>query len=195
MSVKLNRGSSLKNMDDMNPTHTNTRAAVGGLIALSAAATAFLFWLIYFKQTSPQFSDDLTFLPALNAVLNGLSAISMCVGLFHILRGRWQAHRRWMMAALGFSTLFLATYILHHHLHGDTPFQGTGVIRPIYFFILITHVLLSIVALPLVLVTAFFSLTGRFHFHKRVARFTFPIWLYVSITGVVVFLLLRTYTA
>ena len=178
----------------MNSTHTNTRAAVGGIVALSAAATAFLFWLIYFRETPPQFSDHLTFLPALNAVLNGLSAISMCVGLFYIAQGRWQAHRRWMITALGFSTLFLASYILHHHLHGDTPFQGTGIIRAVYFFILITHVLLSIVALPLILVTVFFSLTGRFRLHKRIARFTFPIWLYVSVTGVVVFLLLRAYT-
>ena len=178
----------------MNSTHTNARAAVGGIIALSAAATAFLFWLIYFKPTPQQFSDDLAFLPALNAMLNGLSAISMCVGVFYISRGKWQAHRRWMITALGFSTLFLASYILHHHLHGDTSFQGTGIIRPVYFFILITHVLLSIVALPLILVTVFFSLSGRFRLHKKLARFTFPLWLYVSVTGVVVFLLLKIYT-
>ncbi|MBA3442444.1 MAG: DUF420 domain-containing protein [Pyrinomonadaceae bacterium] len=178
----------------MNSTHINTRAAVGGIIALSAAATAFLFWLIYFKPTPPQLSDELSFLPALNAVLNGLSAISMCVGVFHVSKGRWQTHRRWMITALIFSTLFLASYILHHSLHGDTPFQGAGIIRPVYFFILITHVLLSIVALPLVLVTVFFSLTERFRLHKKLARLTFPIWLYVSVTGVVVFLLLKIYT-
>lgn len=176
--------------DETNLVQINTRAAIGGIIALSAAATGFLFWLIYFKPTSQQFSDDLAFLPALNAVLNGLSAVSMCVGLFYIWQGKWQTHRRWMSTALAFSSLFLVSYILHHALHGDTPFQGTGIIRPIYFLILITHVLLSIVALPLILVTFFLSLTGRFRLHKKIARFTFPVWLYVSVTGVVIFLLL-----
>ncbi len=177
----------------MNVAHTNTRTAVAGILTLSLAASGFLLWLIYFKPTPEGFQNSFTFLPALNAVLNASSAVSMCIGLYFIRQKKWQTHRNFMLAAFGFSTMFLAGYILHHHLHGDTSFNGTGTIRYIYFFILITHVLLSIVALPMILTTVFLSLTGRFQLHKRIARVTFPIWLYVSVTGVVVFFLLRNY--
>ena len=102
---------------------------------------------------------------------------------------------RFMIAAVTFSSLFLVSYITHHYLHGDTPFPGMGLIRPVYFTILITHVTLSVVVLPMIFTTFFFALTKQFMFHKKIARITFPIWLYVSITGVVVFLLLKGYTS
>jgi putative membrane protein len=98
-----------------------------------------------------------------------------------------------MLLAFGFSSLFLISYIVNHALHGDTHFPGHGTIRTVYLTILASHIFLSIVALPLVLITFFLSLTGRFPIHKRVARFTFPIWLYVSVTGVIVFALLQAY--
>ena len=100
-----------------------------------------------------------------------------------------------MATAFVFSTLFLFSYILHHALHGDTHFGGQGAVRGIYLALLASHVFLSLVALPMVLTTFFFSLSGRFAAHKRLARYTFPIWLYVSVTGVVVYLMLRAYTA
>jgi putative membrane protein len=98
-----------------------------------------------------------------------------------------------MLAAFGFSSLFLVSYIVNHALRGDTRFPGVGIARTVYLSILASHILLSIVALPLVLTTLFFSLSGRFLMHRRVARVTFPIWLYVSVTGVIVFEVLKAY--
>ena len=98
-----------------------------------------------------------------------------------------------MLAALLVASVFLASYVVYHHYHGDTRFEGQGPVRPIYFFVLVTHVLGSMVALPVVLATLFFAATRRFERHRRLARFTFPLWLYVSVTGVLVFLLLSRY--
>ena len=98
-----------------------------------------------------------------------------------------------VLGALLASALFLVSYITYHAVHGDTRFMGHGAVRPIYFFILVSHILLSGVALPLVFLSLFFSLSGRFPRHKKIARYTFPVWLYVSVTGVLVFSLLRAY--
>jgi len=177
----------------MEQERVNPRAVLGAIIAASATAISFLLWLLYVHQASAQFVGHWTFLPALNALLNGLSAISLCVGLYFIKRGQWQAHRASMLLAFGFSSVFLISYIVNHALHGDTHFPGQGGVRVIYLSILASHIFLSVVALPLVLTTFFFSLSGRFAMHRRIARFTFPIWLYVSITGVIVFAFLKVY--
>jgi putative membrane protein len=177
----------------MEQGRTYPRAVLGAIVAGSAAAISFLLWLLYVHQASAQFAGHWTFLPALNASLNAMSAIALCVGLYFIKHGNRQAHRTSMLSAFGFSSLFLVSYIVNHALHGDTHFPGTGTIRTIYFSILASHIFLSVVALPLVLTTLFFSLSGRFAMHRRIARFTFPIWLYVSITGVIVFALLKIY--
>ncbi len=177
----------------MEQGRTYPRAVLGAIVVGSAAAISFLLWLLYVHQASAQFAGQWTFLPALNASLNGLSAISLCVGLYFIKHGKQQAHRSSMLLAFGFSSLFLVSYIVNHALHGDTHFPGTGAIRTIYLSILASHIFLSVVALPLVLTTLFFSLSGRFAMHRRIARFTFPVWLYVSITGVIVFALLKVY--
>ena len=170
------------------------RIAIAGILGVSIAACAFLIWLLYFHQASSAYAGRFTFLPALNSVLNAMSAISLCTGFALIRRRDWRAHRRAMIAAFCFSTLFLVSYILHHALHGDTLFPRIATVRTVYLTILSSHIILSIVALPMVLITFFFSLTGRFKQHRRIARFTFPIWLYVSVTGVVVFAMLATYT-
>jgi putative membrane protein len=133
------------------------------------------------------------FLPRLNALLNGLSTVALCAGLYFIKHKNWRAHRSSMLAAFGFSSLFLVSYIVNHALRGETRFPGVGTARTVYLSILASHILLSIVALPLVLTTLYFSLSGRFRMHRRVARITFPIWLYVSVTGVVVFEVLKAY--
>ena len=175
------------------PRSTN-RIAIAGIVGVSAAACGFLFWLLYFHQASAAYAGRFTFLPALNSALNAMSAVSLCAGFALIRRRDWKAHRRAMIAAFVFSSLFLVSYILHHALHGDTLFPRIGTVRTIYLSILSSHILLSIVALPMVLITFFFSLSGRFRQHKKIARFTFPIWLYVSVTGVVVFAMLSAYT-
>lgn len=169
-----------------NTVPGNTRAAIVAIIAISVAASLFLFWLVYVHQAPTSFAHRLRFLPALNATFNGLSAIALTVGFYFIQQRRILAHRNSMMTAFVFSSLFLVSYIVNHALHGDILFPGHGVVRSIYLWILTTHILLSVVALPLVLVTFFFSLSGRISQHRKIARWTFPIWLYVSVTGVIV---------
>jgi putative membrane protein len=170
-----------------------SRAALSAILAVSVIAICFLFWLLYFHQAPAEFGRKFSFLPVLNAVLNGLSSIALCIGFYFIKQRNQPAHRNSMLLAFCFSALFLMSYIVNHALHGDTHFPGHGLIRGIYLSILASHIVLSIVALPLVLVTFFLSLTGRFPVHRRVARYTFPIWLYVSVTGVVVFAMLKAY--
>ena len=176
------------------PDLPEARGAIGGILALSLVATLFLFWLLFARQAPPQFARSLLFLPKLNALFNGLSAVSLCAGFYFILHRRVVAHQRAMMTAFVFSTLFLISYILHHALHGDVRFPAdAGTVRTVYRVLLTSHVLLSVVALPMVLITFFFSLFGYFAAHRRIARYTFPIWLYVSVTGVIVYLMLAAY--
>jgi putative membrane protein len=169
---------------------SNTRSAIAVILAVSAAATAFLFWLIYVHPAAAS-STQYAFLPALNAALNGLSATALLIGYTLIRARRIPAHRAAMMTAFAFSTLFLVSYILHHALHGDVRYPAHAALRSLYLPLLASHILLAIVALPLILVTLFFSLTGRIPQHRKVARWTFPLWLYVSITGVVTWAMLR----
>jgi uncharacterized membrane protein YozB (DUF420 family) len=129
-------------------------------------------------------------LPALNATLNGLAALFLTVGYVQIRRGRQELHKRCMLAALVTSALFLVSYVIYHLNIGSRPFPGQGVIRIVYFAILITHVVLAAATLPLALVTATRGLKGQYSRHVRIARWTLPIWLYVSGTGVVISLLL-----
>jgi putative membrane protein len=174
-------------------TPATERVALGGICLASAAAVAFLLWLLYFHHPPPAFARQWIFLPQLNALLNGLSAVALCVGLYFIKRKKWRAHRVSMLLAFGFSSLFLVSYIVNHALHGDTLFPGVGTARMVYLSILASHVLCSIIALPMVLTTLYFALTRQFKAHRRLARITFPIWLYVSVTGVVVFVFLKAY--
>jgi putative membrane protein len=168
-------------------------SVVAGAIAVSIAASLMLFWLVYFHAPADVTGTHLLFLPALNALLNGLSAVALVLGFSFIRGGNVAAHRTSMFTAFVFSTLFLVTYITNHALHGDMRFHGAGLVRPFYFTLLISHIVLSMVALPLILVTFFLSLSGRFPIHKKVARWTFPIWLYVSVTGVIVYAMLASF--
>jgi putative membrane protein len=169
---------------------SGTGPAIAAILAISAAATIFLFWLIYFHPALDVTGRELSFLPALNAILNALAATALVMGYRFIRTHRIKAHRAAMITAFAFSTLFLVSYIGNYALHGESHYPGHSLIRIVYLVILVSHVLLSMVALPLVLVTFFFSLTGRIPTHRKVARWTFPIWLYVSVTGVVVYAML-----
>jgi putative membrane protein len=177
----------------MEQAEVNPRSVVGAIIVISGLAISFLLWLVYVHHASADFAGRWTFLPALNALLNGLCAVTLCVGFYFIKHRNVAAHRASMLLAFAFSSMFLVSYVANHAMHGDTIFPGHSPVRTLYLSILASHIILSIVALPMVLTTFFFSLTGRFAIHRRVARVTFPIWLYVSITGVVVFLFLRAY--
>jgi putative membrane protein len=161
---------------------------------ISGIIIGFLLWLIYIKGAPDQLSTATSVFPAVNAFLNGLSASFLIAGYIAIRKRRVSIHKRFMLGALVSSALFLITYVTYHNAHGDTPFQGAGFIRLIYFFILISHILLTTVALPLILVTFFFALTSKFDAHRKIARLTLPAWLYVSVTGVMIFFLLKIFS-
>ncbi|MBI4886228.1 MAG: DUF420 domain-containing protein [Acidobacteria bacterium] len=133
---------------------------------------------------------DLNDLPALNAVLNGTAAVLLTVGYVQIRRGRTAFHKRCMLAALATSALFLVSYVVYHANTGSRPFPGRGPARVVYFAILISHVVLAAVILPLALVTAGRGLAAQYDRHVRLARWTLPIWIYVSVTGVVIYVML-----
>jgi putative membrane protein len=172
---------------------TSPKKATFIVLAVSVAALLLLVGVIYGHGRASEAPAWVAWLPALNAVLNGTSAVFLVLAYRAIRRRDVVTHSRRMLTSLGASALFLVSYIVYHSVHGDTPFGGHGLIRPVYFFVLITHVVLSAVALPLVFLSLFFSLSGRFPVHKKIARYTFPVWLYVSVTGVLVFALLRVY--
>ena len=129
-------------------------------------------------------------LPAVNATLNAIAAICLIAGYAQIRRGRRELHKRCMLAALTASAIFLVCYVIYHVNTGSRPFPGQGVIRVVYFSILITHVILAVTILPLALMTAARGLTAQYDRHVRIARWTLPLWLYVSVTGVVIYLML-----
>jgi uncharacterized membrane protein YozB (DUF420 family) len=129
-------------------------------------------------------------LPTLNAVLNATAAGLLVLGWLQIRKGRVAAHRAAMLGALAVSAAFLTSYVVYHAHAGSRPFQGTGPIRAVYFTILITHVVLAAAIVPMVIVTLARALRERFDRHARLARWTLPLWLYVSVTGVLVYLML-----
>ena len=129
-------------------------------------------------------------LPALNATLNGTAACLLLIGYRFIRRGQIRQHRATMLAACAVSTAFLTSYLIYHAHVGSKPFPGHGPIRSVYLTILLTHVVLAAAVVPLALITVIRGLRGRFDRHRAIARWTFPIWLYVSVTGVLVYVLL-----
>ena len=160
---------------------------IAAIIAISAAASLFLAWLVYWHAPTDATHTHLGFLPGVNALLNGLCTIALLFGYKFIRSRQILKHRNAMFAAFIFSSAFLVSYITNHALHGDTLFNRANPWWPFYWKLLASHIILSVIALPLILITFFLSLTGRFPIHKKVARYTFPIWLYVSITGVIVY--------
>ena len=129
-------------------------------------------------------------LPALNAALNATAGVFISIGYLFVRQGHQTAHKRCMLAALAASTLFLVSYVVYHASAGSRPYQGEGASRVVYFTILITHVFLAAAIVPLALITANRGLRNRLAAHVRIARWTLPIWLYVSVTGVVIYMML-----
>src|ERR1039458_6583458 len=164
--------------------------AIAAILVISAAASLFLFWLIYIHPAAAA-SGSYAFLPAMNAVFNGLAATALLIGYSFIRAHRIKQHRTSMMTAFIFSTLFLIGYIVHHSLPCDVRYPLHADFRTFYLWLLASHIILAVVALPMVLVTFFFSLSGRIPQHRKVARWTFPLWLYVSVTGVITYVMLR----
>ncbi|HVQ37271.1 MAG TPA: DUF420 domain-containing protein [Pyrinomonadaceae bacterium] len=134
--------------------------------------------------------EFISYLPHVNAILNTTSAVLLITGYRFIRAQRVDAHRKCQVAAFLTSTLFLISYLTYHYYHGDTRFLGQGIVRPFYFAVLISHVILAVVIVPLILITLYRAARGDFIRHKRIARWTLPLWLYVSVTGVIVYLML-----
>src|ERR1019366_1853824 len=173
----------------------NTGVAVSIIIAVSAAVFGFLIWLLYVKPAAGYTSQIIGALPAVNAGLNTLSTIFLIAALIAVLNRQYTRHMKLMLSALSSSALFFVCYVIYHNAHGDTKFTHTGPVRPIYFSILISHIVLSGIVLPLILTSFYLALAGKYALHRRVSKFTYPIWLYVSVTGVVIFIMLKIFAA
>jgi putative membrane protein len=137
--------------------------------------------------------EPLSFLPPIYATINGITAVVLVAGVLAIKNGKRKLHEQLMTTAIALSLAFLVMYVAYHMTSDSTKFGGEGIIRPIYFFILISHILLSIAVIPLVLITYVRALANKFDKHKKIAKITFPIWLYVAVTGVVVYLMIAPY--
>ena len=139
------------------------------------------------------FIEPLTFLPPIYAVINGLTAILLVVAVYYIKNGKRKIHESLIKVCIALSLMFLVMYIAYHMTTDPTSFGGKGIIAYIYYFILITHILLSVVVIPLVLTSYSRAVQSNFKLHKKIAKVTFPIWLYVAVTGVVVYLMISPY--
>jgi len=137
--------------------------------------------------------EPLSFLPPIYATINGVTAVVLVVGVLAIKNGKRKLHEQLMTTAIALSVVFLVMYVAYHMTSDSTKFGGEGMIRNLYFFILISHILLSIAVIPLVLITYVRTLAEKFDKHKKIAKITFPIWLYVAVTGVVVYLMIAPY--
>ena len=160
---------------------------------LSAAALGLLAWLLLIRGGAGGGGVDLHFMPAVNACLNATSAVLLLCGYVAVKRGNPKVHRYLMVSAVASSALFLVGYVAYHFVHGDTKFGGAGAVKAVYLGILLSHVLLSMAVVPMVLTALYFAWRKQFTRHTKVTRVLFPIWLYVSVTGVVIFFMLRGY--
>jgi putative membrane protein len=136
---------------------------------------------------------DFSFLPPIYASINGFTAIGLVAAVLAIKNNRRKLHETLIKVCMGLSALFLVMYILYHMTSDPTPYGGVGAIRSVYYFILVTHILLSIVVIPFVLFTFVRALSGNFERHRKLAKYTFPLWLYVAVTGVVVYIMISPY--
>ncbi|MFM7401983.1 MAG: DUF420 domain-containing protein [Bacteroidota bacterium] len=145
------------------------------------------------RRVKIQTDIDFSFLPPVHASLNALTAVILVVAFIHIKNGRVEQHRKAIYAAMVTSALFLLSYVLYHFTTPETRFGGEGIIRHVYFFILITHIILAALTLPFILLTFNRAYTDQFDRHKKMARWVFPLWLYVAVTGPVCYLMLKPY--
>ncbi|MNK11012.1 hypothetical protein D3C87_290470 [compost metagenome] len=137
--------------------------------------------------------EPLSFLPPIYATINGLTAVVLFTAVWAVKNGKRKLHENLMKFAIGLSIAFLAMYVAYHMTADSTKFGGEGVVKYVYFFILLTHIVLSVIIIPFVLVTYVRALAERFDKHKKLARITYPMWLYVAVTGVIVYLMISPY--
>ncbi len=160
---------------------------------VSVGALSLLTWLLVLRSGGSSAEVNVRFLPPLNACLNALAATLLIAGRVAIAKKRADIHRFFMVAAFAASSLFLVGYLTYHSVHGDTKFGGVGAVRTVYLSLLASHVLLSVPIVPMALTALWFAWKKEFTRHAKVTRVLHPIWLYVSVTGVIVFVMLRPY--
>ncbi len=166
------------------------RLALPVIGVVSALVVLSIGFVLLLRQTEIQRGYDVSALPALNAFLNGTSAVLLTVGYVFIRLKKVTAHKTCMVMAFVVSSLFLISYLIYHYHVGSMPFGGSGFIRPVYFTLLISHIVLAACIVPLALMTIYRAWTEQFEKHMRIARWTLPLWLYVSVTGVIVYWML-----
>ena len=158
------------------------------ILSIAIPVVVAILFLIKIPNVKP-----LTFLPPVYAFINGITAVFLTIAYIAIKRKKIILHERLMKISIGLSVIFLVMYVAYHMTSDPTPYGGEGIIRSIYYFILISHVLLSIGIIPLVLVTYVRAISKLFADHKEIARYTFPIWMYIAVTGVIVYLMISPY--
>lgn len=163
------------------------------IIGISILVPLVVVALFFISVPDANVGIDLRLFPKFHATLNFMTAIILLLGFFFIKQKKIQLHKACMGTAVGLSTVFLCSYVFYHSISEPTHFGGEGIVRPIYYFILITHIFLAAVILPFILFTLMRALRGQFQKHKKIARWTLPIWLYVAITGVMVYVFMAPY--
>ncbi|TQD39631.1 DUF420 domain-containing protein [Haloflavibacter putidus] len=177
----------------MQSTSKKDKVAIPVIVLLSVLVPLIVLVLMNLPTRYDLLGLDLGTFPFFHALLNGTTAILLLLGYFFIRNGKRKSHRNVMITAFVLSTVFLISYVISKISNDPVPYGGEGFLKPIYFFILITHILLSAIIVPLVLFTMYRGLTKEYEKHKKIARWTFPIWLYVAITGVLVYLFMLPY--
>ncbi len=163
------------------------------IIGLSIAINVLVAVLFFLPEYKGEITFDVTLLPRLNAIFNSFTFVFLLAALYFIKQKNITLHKRFIFAAFTSTTLFLLSYVTYHYLTESTKYGGEGPLKYIYFFILLTHILLAIVIVPLALITVTRGLNMRVEKHRKIARWTMPLWLYVSITGVIVYLMISPY--
>ncbi len=170
---------------------SEVRRIVRAAFLAAGAVFAFLLWQLYLRAPPAEVPAWSGSIPRINAALNAATTTLIALGVAAIRSGRRRLHAALQISALTTGALFLAGYVTYHHFHGDTPYPGVGFLRPVYFFVLITHILASGAAVPLVLSAAMLAIRRRWVHHRKWARVAVPVWLYASVTGLIVYFMLH----
>jgi putative membrane protein len=176
---------------EISDKKNNTYLIIIGI--LSVVIPVVVAILMFIPQTGKLGDLNVSFLPHLNAVLNSATALALILGFIFIRNGKKQYHITAMITAFVLSSVFLVSYVIYHYQAPSTRFLGEGFIRGVYFFILLTHIILAAVVVPFVLLSIYFGISKQYQKHRKIVKWTFPIWLYVAVTGVIVYLMISPY--
>ncbi|GAK04084.1 putative heme biosynthesis related protein [Geomicrobium sp. JCM 19037] len=180
-------------MENTNQIPKSNKNYTGLVVTLTIVINGLIAVLFFMDGIGAEASFDVTLLPMLNAIYNSFTTVFLFAALYAILKKNVKVHRRFIYAALTTTTLFLVTYVAHHLLADSTTYGGDGILQTVYYFILLTHIPLAAIIVPLVLLSVIWGYTNQVKKHKKIVRWTMPLWLYVSITGVLIYILISPY--